>query len=425
MYMKDVHGVRPHDARSMEEIVLNYLTTYAADPYHCLEKGRAVPLFKGDPTRPLLMKRHYYGPGPTWPENQSYYAMGNQETGFKTVYKPATVAVPAYGSAPDKPYFGFNCIDAAHAQQHHGAYGSFLFRTPEFAMLMHKLADQGRLYLQNSVISRAVDALGIRDNAWAFHNAALQFATGSARSSRLYSREEMVEFVAKDFEKFHVAHFEGTYGFHNPPPFVSTKNEKTYLCVNRFGAGMVTTGGSWQQHDFFSNYWIHALGVGEMFGFNNALRGYSTKAQVVLDWLIDAHWKRIKGRLLDAPRLAVDGYNCWIIMNADFTAVSGDAEALPKTYADLIAKWGQSPDWKTETTSGTGKRDGTWWAQMMSAPSWFKYALGRSGPEYDAADLVGRTEMQARIDEAMATSNPTSYWFLTTGASDCFLLPRG
>lgn len=415
-YMYDMASLRPHDRTSFATLALDYLTAYVSDPYHCFEGGRNVPLYKGvNAARTITLRNHYYGGGQgATPPERAYYLQGGRHYEIKSrEAAPLRVNVPGNGSAPDKPYFGNNQIDAPHAHQY-PHWGSLLFRTPEFAFLGHKFWDQTRLYLNVIIDEPYANRFAERDGAWAFLHAVLAWKTASANSDRLYTRKEVLDFVAKDFEAFSDKHKTSAPGFDNPPTNVFTNGDidsrkVAYAATSRFGP-VGPSGENTIQHDFYIGYWLTALGIAEKLGFNAALRSSSAKAGQVLDFLIAAHRKRIVGRINEAPRanLADDSYTFAVWSAAAIRAAGGNVASLPQTYTALAAQNGNAPSWDKSAGGGTAvDRDGQATDQIVAGPSILKNQLRLTGADIDQAMTTAngwrnqkKTEQQALGVEA-------------------------
>ncbi|MEZ5696241.1 MAG: hypothetical protein R3E18_07345 [Sphingomonadaceae bacterium] len=423
-YMYDTASDRPHDGKPYATIALDFLTSYASDPYHCFEQGRCVPLFKGNNAgRDIGLRGHYYGLGnAARPASQSYYIKGGRPYEMASAYNPWSAIVPGKGSAADKPYFGTNEIDLPHAHQY-PHWGTLLWSTPEFAMLGHKLSDQARLY-ENWILaaeSGAPQLIGERGAAWQFLHAVLIWKTAARNSDRLYSRDEVLDFVATDFEIFSAAHKVSSPGFDNPPSNVLTngsvdQDKSVYAAANVFGPVTVFDGDI-VQHDFYIGYWLTALGIAERIGFNDALRARSSVAGDVVDWLISLHRKRIVGRINQAPRVNPGTDTQYLLKiwdNANIAANSGSVAALPGSFAALAAQNGNSATWDVFSWSGsTYTRDGQSTDQLIAGPSILKTLIGESGSDLDAAEITANSwRAQKRTEQdALPATNAGSTWF--------------
>lgn len=417
-YMYDVTAKRPHDQTPFATIALDYLTSYASDAFHCFEGGRCVPLYKGSKAgRTITLRNHYYGGGEaSTPAERAYYVQGGRAYELASGFGPLRVYVPEKGSAPDKPYFGLNQIDAAHAHQY-PHWGSMLWQTPEFAFLGHKLWDQTRLY-QNVIIGESYAVRWAdREGAWAFLHAVLAWKTASANSDRLYSRADVMDFVKKDFETFSDMHKTSNPGFDNPPTNVFTNGgidgrKVAYAGASRFGIILPISGG-FGQHDFMVGYWLTALGIGEKLGFNAALRASSVKAGAVLDWLIAKHRQRIVGRINQAPRVNLsDGYLMMIWKDSSLSAASGNVASLPQNYAAVATQNGSAPSWDTIGQAGSESRDGQATDQLLAGPSILKRQLGLSGSDIDTALSTATGWRDQKKNEQLALgADAGSTWF--------------
>ncbi len=419
-YMYNVTARRPHDATPYSTIALDYLTSYVSDPYHCFEKGRCVPLFKGVNTRRNIgLRGHYYGFGEaSRPANQSYYVSGGRPFDMASRYSPWTTNVPAFGTAADKPRFGTNEIDLPHAHQF-PHWGSLLWRSPEFAFLGHKFSDQARMYEPWILGTNDPLLFSERGAAWQYLHAALCWKTASANSDRLYRRSEILDFVIQDFEWFHDNHLNSSPGFNNPPANVMVngvidQRRTIYAAAQRFGIISSVSDG-YGQHDFFIGYWLTALGIAEKLGFNTAVRNASSKASAVLTWLIAKHRQRIIGRIDQASLTANangDPYIFRLWTNASIIAAGGNVASLPQNYAALAAVNGSTASWDVYNSTGAS-RDGQGMDQLIAGPSVLKNQLGQTGSDLDMALATATTRRnQKRTEqEALGINGAGSSWF--------------
>lgn len=424
-YAFDNAAKRPHDNRNMKQIAFDYLTGYASDPYHCIEKGNIGPLFKNDPRRAITLRNHYYGGGEaSTPPEQAYYIQGGRSYEIASSYNPLRVHVPAKGAASDKPYFGTNEIDAAHAHQF-PYWGSMMWQTPEFAMLGVKFFDQTKLYANQILDDKngSPGQFGSRDAAWKYLHAVLAWKTGSTNSHRLYSRAEVVDFVGFDFEGFYDKYYDSEPGFLRPPTNISDVGEggrnALFAAAQRFGP-MEWNGssgfGAWS-HDFYNGYWLSALHAGEKLGFNAALRASSQKAAAILNWLIAMHVKRITGRinggmLVNAFQIE---YQMPLWTPEMIAAVGGNVANLPQTHAAVAAAQGSNAarSWDTWNNNGTdNSRDGQAMDQLLAGPS-LLLDMGQDTPEIRQAEATALAYRQSKID-AETAKGPTGAgtgWF--------------
>lgn len=419
-------GLRPHDGTPWRMIALDYLTGYVSDPVHAFEKGRNVPLFKGNARRPIAARNHYYGPGNLGlPANQAWYQQGGRAHGWQKGANPLTVVVPYAGDTPTTPYFGTFQIDKAHGHQFPG-WGSLLFRTPEFAFLGHRFWDQNRLFSNDIIGEPWLDLWSARDGAWAFLHAALAWKTASATSQRLYSRDEVLDFVRFDFELFHDKHYASSPGFLNPPANVMLNGQvdvrlATYAAARHFGI-VAKADDRIYQHEFYIGYWLSALAAAEKMGFNDALRSASPKVRAVVDWMIAMHRKRIVGRILEAPQLPPYGGNYMVgIWSVDhITRVGGDVSRLPHSYAELERLWGKTPSWDKYLDNGVEvKRDGQAMDQLIAGPSLLRYLLRQEGEDLIAAQTVAnRWREQKKAEELAKREAAGSGWFVYLQATN-------
>jgi len=420
-------AVRPHDGTPWRTIALDYLTGYVSDAVHAFEKGRNIPIYKGDARRPVALRNHYYGAGNrALPEAQAWYQQGGRLSDWIAGSNPLRVTVPYAGDAPDRPYFGTFQIDKLHGHQFPG-WGSLLFRTPEFAFLGHRFWDQNRLYSNDILGEPWLDLWSAREGAWAFQHAALAWKTGSATSQRLYSRAEVLDFAVFDFEYFHDHHYASTPGFLNPPANLLRDgqidlNAAVYAAARHFGV-VAKSNGRVVQHEFSIGYWLSALAVGEKFGFNAALRRASAKAGAVLDWLIAMHRKRIVGRINGAPNLPpIDGSSYMVgIWSADqILAADGNVARLPNSYADLEKFWGRAPSWDRFVDGDRSlPRDGQAMDQLIAGPSLLRYLLGQTGDDLIAAQVVANRWREQKIAEELKKGDRAGEgWFVYLQASN-------
>lgn len=425
-YMYNVVAKRPHDGKPYATLALDYLTAYASDPYHCFEGGRCVPLFKGaNASRVTTLRNHYYGGGEaSTPAERAYYIQSGRLSDIAASLQPFRSPVPNGGPAGDKPYFGTNAIDAAHAHQF-PHWGSMLWQTPEFAFLGHKFWDQTRLYA-NLIIGEPYAARWTdREGAWMFLHAVLAWKTASLNSDRLYSRAEVLSFVGRDFETFSDMHLTASPGFNAPPANVMTSGsidglKAIYAAAQYFGPAADLGGGTIGQHDFMVGYWMTALGIGEKLGFNAALRASSSKAGIVLDWLIAQHRKRVVGRINDASRanLADNSYLFHLWPAAAIVAAGGAVSALPRSYASVATRNGQAPSWDLSAVDGPAvSRDGQATDQLLAGPSILRNQLVQSGADLDAAVNAAATRRtQKKNEQAALGVNAGTSWFVYLNA---------
>lgn len=423
-YMYDISANRPHDGTPLAAIALDYLTSYASDPFHCFEADRCVPLFKGEnAVRVARLRNHYYGFGEaSIPASQAYYVQGGRTYEIGSSFAPFRANVPANGIAEDKPYFGTNEIDQAHAHQF-PHWGSYLFKTPEFAFLGHKFSDQSRMY-DPAIIGGDPRRWVIRDGAWAFLHSVLCWKTASANSDRLYSREEVLAWTILDFETFHDQFKVANPGFDNPPSNILDGNGAVdpvlavYAATSLFG-GANCSGADVDYSEFQLGYWLTALGIGEKLGFNQAMRQASTKAGSVLDWIIARHRQRVTGRINEGSLVRMDGnfgpYNLTLWKEATILASGGNVANLPQGYSAIASEnLGQAPSWDQTSANGDpAHRSGQAMDQLMAAPSILKNQLGQSGASLDAAlNTVTAWRDQKKVEqEALGASGAGSSWF--------------
>ena len=415
VYMRDRTARRLFDNLELSKITLDYLTGYASDAVHGMEKGRATPLYKNQPRRNIRLRNHYYGPGEaSTPAEQAWYVQGGRTYEWMQGNNPLRIKVPYHGIDPAKPIFGTHMIDKAHAHQF-PHWGSLLYQTPEFAFLGHKFSDQCRMYT-NYIIGDDGDPNhnGNREGAWAFMHAALLWKTGSSNSSRLYSQDEILDWVVFDFELFYDVHYASEPGFLNPPVNVMTGNQVdmnkvAYASSSRFGVS-TSYGGNTYTHDFMVGYWLSALHAGHKLGFNQAVSAASAKAKAVMDWLYTIHAKRITGRLLHALQVdCMEGteYLFPLWTEAQIKAAGGVVSNLPQNFEQLVAalpankktaRW----DICTDQYGNIQSRDGQSMDQLLAGPG-LLMDMGMSGAAltdaYNKAEQLFQEKLQQELAE--------------------------
>ena len=425
-YMYNISSLRPHDGIPNATLALDFLTSYASDPFHCFELGRCVPLYKGiNANRVITLRNHYYGPGEaSTPPERAYYIQSGRPSDFAASINPLRMRIPTFGFATDKPTFGVNAIDSAHAHQY-PHWGSLLWQSPEFAFLGHKLWDQNRLYSNVIIAELSATRWATRDGAWQFLHAVMAWKTASANSDRLYNRKEVLDFVSADFEWFSDNHKTATPGFDNPPSTIITNgfvDERlgTYAIAAKFGVSSYydSSIAAFLQHEFFIGYWVSALGIAESIGFNSALRARSAKAGSVLDWMIARHRQRIIGRINEAPRanLSDNSFIFLLWRGADILNASGAVNALPQTYTNIAARKGNSTTWDVSTDANglVGSRDGQGLDQLMAGPTILKNQLKLVGSDIDAAiSTVTAWRDQKKAEQLALGVNAGESWFKT------------
>lgn len=422
-YARDNGSTRSFDNRPWKQIALDYLTGYASDSVYGMENGRARPIYKSDPRRPVTLRNHYYGAGnQNIPANQSWYLQGGRTYEWQQGNNPLRVRVPYAGTDPKKPVFGTFMIDKAHSHQY-PHWGSMLFQTPEFAMMGHKFSDQSRLYANNILADDGDPNLASnRETAWAFIHAVLMWKTASANSSRLYSRKDVMDWVVFDFETFYDQHYASNPGFLNPPTNIFTNGQvdmfkAAYASNARFG---ITTcyGDRVYNHDFMIGYWLQALHAGEKLGFNQALRDASPKAKAVIDWLIISHRKRIVGRVNDGMLInAEEGteYMTALWTMEQINAAGGNVASLPQNYAQVAASQTKpSPSWDTchDQYGNVQSRDGQSMDQFLAGPA-LLIDMGLTGTDLTAALNKAEGHFQQKLQEETAKGDQAGTgWFV-------------
>lgn len=406
-YIQNPTGGRPRDGLPLRQIAIDYYRSYVSEPYHHLENGIGGPLYKGSPLRPIGLRQHYYGYGFGGPAALAWYAGGGRIYDVQTNVTPLRVPVPAIGWTDRTPYFSLFQIDRYHAHQFPG-YGSLLWKSPEFAFLQTSFFDQNRLY-QNSILGGLYDAgeWTQRGGAWIFHQCALAWKLGSDTSSRLYSQQEVFDFIVPDFETFHDTHYDADPGFLNPPDNWNSGGDpgynRFYTAVSKFGAvSEADPGVGMMCQGFMGLYWLGSLAYAHRIGFIDALREQSEKAGTIIDWIISRYRLTVCGILNHNPNPFVYGapYNivCWY--GGDIAASDGDMTAsgsLPQTWAeaaahnpvggtgfDFLYEYGNGLD---QPPTATTRRAGDEYDLFLSGPSMLK-AMGLTGPDLDAAEIV-------------------------------------
>lgn len=417
-------NVHPMTGVSMRKIALDYLTGYASDPYHSLEKGRPRPLFKGNARRRIVLRNHYYGPGEmSVGESQAWYIQSGRVSEWQKGYAPLRVS-PEAGSAGDmkRPMFGTNSIDDLHAHQF-PHWGSLLFKSPEFAMLGHRFMDIDRLY-NNNLLGSIYD-IGNRAGAWKFQHAAMAWKTASAGSTRLYSRDEILDWAVFDLEQFYDQYYASTPGILNPPTNLFNANgqldEVRSLIAGaaRFGVVSINGNEGIHTHDFMCGYWLASLHIGERLGFNDALRDASPKAKAVLNWLISAHRKRIVGRIKNPLINSIYAYMTTLWPTNELYAKGADVSQLPQTFEEVdMAQKYRCRTWDEVYWPGVNgpewdRRDGQACDQMLAGPALLK-DMGMTGSDLDACVDLAEQRFQQKLAEqtALGPENAGSSWFL-------------
>lgn len=420
-------NVHPMTQTPMEKIVLDYFTGYASDPYHALEEGRPTPVFKGNARRRVVLRNHYYGPGEmSVGESQAWYMQSGRVSEWVKNLFPLRVS-PGSGSAgdPARPMFGTNSIDDLHAHQF-PHWGSMLFKSPEFAFLGHRFMDQVRLY-SNTIIGDqyGLFSIGNRAAAWKFQHAVMAWKTASRGSSRLYNRDEVLDWVVFDFESFHDQYYNANPGVLNPPSSLLDGEGKIdqVRCLlassARFGITSLTDNDAVHTHDFMVGYWLAALHIGERLGFNEALRNASPKAKAVIDWLISAHRKRIVGRIRNPLINSIYTFQTPIWSWAQINASGGDVSKLPQTFEEVdMAQQYRCRTWDEVYWPGANgpewaPRDGQANDQMLAGPALLK-DMGLTGSDLDACVEIAEQRFQQKLAEqtALGPDNAGSSWFL-------------
>ena len=422
-YMRDVTKTRPHDGTALQDIARDYLTGYASDPFNAVNgvTGKMTPLYRNNARRNITMRNHYYGPGEaTTPADQAWYAQVGRLSEWTTNRNPLRCNIPGSGKTADRPYFGGFEVDALHGHQF-PHWGSLLFQTPEFAMIGVNFSDQIRLY-SNSILASTwgPSNFSARECAWPFMHAALMWKTASANSTRLYSREEVLDWVVFDFETFYDQWYASTPGFINPPATITNTDgsiNDTYAILaaaSRFGPCYMGSDGI-ELSEFQGGYWLSALHAAEKLGFLAALSAASTKAEAIVNWLKAMHRKRIVARMNEGALLNMNGsdYQVCYWTKDQITAANGVVANLPQNLTQVIAARGAAPSWDTWTDgTATYSRDGQANDQNLAGPALLK-DMGMSGSDLDQAVAAAEQRFQEKLasETARGYASAGSEWF--------------
>ncbi len=420
-YMRDVTKLRPHDNTPLFNIALDYLTGYASDPFNAVSNGKLKPLYRGNARRNITMRNHYYGPGEaTTPPEQAWYAQVGRLYEWTTSTNPLRCNVPGSGATADKPYFGGFEIDSLHAHQF-PHWGSLLFQTPEFAMFGVNFSDQVRLY-ENNIIASTYDPTKVcaREAAWPFMHAALMWKTASANSSRLYSREEVLDWIVYDFEQYYDLWYDATPGVLNPPTNVMSNGEidgnaVNLVGLNKFGPCYWNGADGLQLSEFQTGYWLSALHAAHKLGFLDALREASPKAEAIVNWLLLLHRKRITGRINDALNINAAGsdYQVTYWTVDQINAANGNVASLPQTFAEVVAAQGEAPSWDVWTDgTNTYSRDGQALDQTLAGAA-LLLDMGLTGADLEQAAATSEAKFQEKLTSETAKGFATAGdgWF--------------
>jgi hypothetical protein len=426
-YALDVTSTRPHDARPDKQIALDYLTGYVSDACHPVENGRFTPLFKGNPRRNITMRNHYYGPGEqSTPEAQAYYVQGGRVSEIAANVNPLRVNVPGGGAVATKPYFGTYETDESHAHQY-PHWGSLMWQTPEFAMLGHKHWDQVRLYF-NQIIASQYDpsAVAERGPAWKFFHAAIAWKTASANSTRLYTRDEILDYVTFDFEQFYDQWYASDPGVLNPPTNILNADGgidyKLAMMAgfSRFGPVEYDDDQGLHSHDFFCGYWLQALHAATKIGFIDALRNSgSAKTVAVINWMLSMYRTRIVGLVNDGALLNPPQYAPYVTCywtKAQIIAAGGDVSKLPQTVAQVSAAQPRlAPNWYRcyDQDGNIVSRDGQANDQILAGPAMLK-DMGFTGVDLDQAVETAEARFQESYarEAALGADKAGDSWFI-------------
>lgn len=432
-YLCEPDGDHLVNGASYRQIAIDYCRGYASDPFHLFEDGRNVPLFKGRPRRGITLNSHYYGAGDLgtpWSSRFGLY-IGRLYQWYDGM-TPVKVQSWA-GSDKDHPWRGLFGIDGQHAHQFPG-WGSLLWKTPEFAFLQIKFFEQAKMYQGNGGLIFGpniwdnISLMQDRTGAWMFQHAAMAWKLGSARSQRLYTRQEVMDWAVSCFEIVYNNLFGTMPGVFNLPvegqrsAQFSPSLMSQLHAFNLFGMCKMDSNKNLFQQSFMRGYWIHALGCGERMGFNAALRAASPKAASVIDWMI-AKWRQaIVGNLtkISTHLPQNSSYNNFLWTPAQLTSLwpdgdvvngrMGDITSVPQTYEELELVNGVLPTWDADPVAGS--LDGQGMSADLSAPFWLKNVLGLSGTDIDAACAVARARFDSKIaqQEALGAAGGST-WF--------------
>jgi len=443
-YISEPDGERAFDGRSYRQIAISYLTGYASDPFHLYEDGKCVPLYKGQANRAITMHSHYYGLGDLGtPWSRRFPLYIGRIYDWLASQNPTRVKSGG-GPTQDKPWRGLFGIDRDHAHQFPG-WGSMLWKTPEFAFWQCKFFDQIKLYGHEGGGILKTDT-GYRENlqinvanrgaAWMFQHAAMAWKLGSSNSPRLYSQQEILDWVVDDFEYFHDNMYASTPGVLNLPAVGAVVSDFSPVMLARLVAyaqfGMVTSAGpgfgAITQQGFMQGYWICALGIGERTGSNDAIREASAEAGAVLDWLINAYrmavcgsMSRLSSTLKNIPGSDYD-YVIWTAAQVATLCPSGndggdplgDYTALPSSWEELEVVNGVNPTWDVGQNDALGPMtlDSQAMSATLGAPFWLKNVLKQTGPDIDAACAIARARINEKIaqQEALGAAGGST-WF--------------
>jgi hypothetical protein len=445
IYCQDVNGVRHVDQTPLLNIALDYLTSYASEPYHSVENGRCKPLYKGNPTRPISMRYHYYGAGESYtPPERAWYAMASldnradwitQEYPMRWRATPDTYGI-RWAVDPTHPYFGGFGIDSLHGHQF-PYWGSSLFKTPEFAMMGNQFTDQTRLYSGGSsaIINVNQSEWAGRSAAWVHQHAALAWHYGSQNSDRLYSRSEILDWLVADYEGW-AANYGDVY--FNPPSDIFTEGEidilklDSYVC-NVFGMAVKyeTSGAAYQDvgySEFQAGYWLASLFTMKFYGMDAAIRARSSIAGEVFDFMCDAHAERVRQRInngFDIPPADNQYYSISVWRQNWMTNLNdmSDVAALPHSYAASRARMltdGYTATWDRYTLPGSStsnSRDGQGTDLLLAAPDTL-IRMGYTDTQMQNAKVIADNAFATKLAEQEALGRAAgSTWFIYSQTS--------
>ena len=428
-YLVEPEGTRPHDNTPYRDMAIDYLRGYASDPFHLFEDGFCDPLYKLNLSRYIGFIGHYYGGGDLGlPENGRYYLYLNRSSNLLQA-NPMRLN-PGNGFTSEKHYRNNFGIDLPHGHQFPG-WGSLMFKSPEFAFLQAKFFDQSRMWTVGGPHLPYLDSIWQRDFAWFHLHAAMIWKLGSQNSPRLYTRQQVIEWICVGMENYYDNFVNSTPGFLNPPEAGQTSafdpaTMALFNFVARFGECHYTDG-HLATHNFFRGYWIQALAHGEKLGFHDAIREYSEKAGACLDWLISIYRRAITETLsMPTGPKGYFGYIDVFIPAEDiafiFSGSAGDPmpvlDDLPITWADIQTTYGGYTTWD-HNDDGNYSQDGSGMDCTLAAPTILKYVLGCTGSDIDdAIDVADARIAEKKAQQEGLGASAGSTWFKSLNASN-------
>lgn len=220
----------------------------------------------------------------------------------------------------------------------------------------------------------------------------------------MYSRKDIIDWVVGDFQSYYINWYAGGPMMGSPPSPSDTVTSDIFrneaYIYNTFGPCYKDTGEPYMQHSFYVGYWTVALCLGEVLGFNQALRDADEQAGEILDWLLEINRKRLCSRLLGG--MLANTYNQSDYLQPIWTeaqvsnAIGIAFGILPQSFADVATSQGANaaPSWDTHGVApSVGGKDGQSMDQLLSHPSW----MLRTGFFTGSA----LTELEAAHDQAM------------------------